>query len=134
MFLPYVAPVHKVLAPLAKEIGAQLISTPNPSLKSFFQPNKPNRLLVPRELKTCVVYGIPCLDCQKLYVGQTKQQLKSRISSHKSEFRHMIANNSLVQHYKQTGHTPNFSDLKVFFCGCWLFVSYTGCGILEWKR
>ena len=33
--------------------------------------------------KSRLVYEIPCADCEFVYVGQTKQDLKSRVAQHK---------------------------------------------------
>ena len=30
-----------------------------------------------------VVYRLPCKDCNKTYIGQTKQNLKARLTEHK---------------------------------------------------
>ena len=34
------------------------------------------------EKKSCLVYQVPCQDCGFVYIGQTKRDLKSRISEH----------------------------------------------------
>ena len=31
----------------------------------------------------CIIYEIPCLDCNCVYIGQTKRGLKSRLAEHK---------------------------------------------------
>ena len=31
----------------------------------------------------CIIYEIPCLDCNFVYIGQTKRGLKSRLAEHK---------------------------------------------------
>ena len=33
--------------------------------------------------KSRLVYKIPCADCEFVYVGQTKRDLKSRVAEHK---------------------------------------------------
>ena len=35
------------------------------------------------EDKSCVVYQIPCSDCDYVYIGQTKRGLKSRLADHR---------------------------------------------------
>ena len=35
------------------------------------------------EEKICVVYQVPCSDCNFVYIGQTKRDLKSRLAEHK---------------------------------------------------
>ena len=33
------------------------------------------------EEKSCLVYQVPCFDCDFVYIGQTKRDLKSRLAS-----------------------------------------------------
>ena len=35
------------------------------------------------EEKSCAVYQVPCSDCNFVYIGQTKQDLKSSLAEHK---------------------------------------------------
>jgi len=39
------------------------------------RPNEP-------EEKSCLVYQVPCHNCEFIYIGQTKRDLKRRISEH----------------------------------------------------
>lgn len=41
---------------------------------------------IPPSDKSNIVYGIPCLDCQKCYIGQTKQQLKNRTRQNEYDY------------------------------------------------
>ena len=38
---------------------------------------------MPEEKKKEVVYQVPCKDCCKVYIGETKRTLKIKISEHK---------------------------------------------------
>ena len=40
------------------------------------------------EDKSCVVYQIPCFDCDYVYIGQTKRGLKSRLADRAMDFNH----------------------------------------------
>ena len=115
VFLPYIAPIHSTLSHATVQTDRQFITLPHCSIKAKLQKPKPARLKTHPELQKNIIYGIPCLDCPCSYIGQTKQVLKDRINKHKSEFRHMCPNNSLVQHYTETGHTPNFANLQVYY-------------------
>ena len=46
-------------------------------------PNDPLTL----EEKSCLVYQVPCFDCDFVYIGQTKRDLKSRLAEHKLAIR-----------------------------------------------
>jgi len=47
---------------------AQILSTPKDSQT--------------REEKSCIVYQVPCSDCEFVYIGQTKRDLKSHLAEH----------------------------------------------------
>jgi len=38
---------------------------------------------IPEERKREVVYKVPCKDCNSVYVGETKRNLKTRLSEHR---------------------------------------------------
>ena len=38
--------------------------------------------------KSCVVYQVPCFDCNFVYIGQTKRYLKSRLTEHELTIKH----------------------------------------------
>ncbi|XP_053691760.1 uncharacterized protein LOC128740250 [Sabethes cyaneus] len=58
------------------------------SVKRLFTNTKDN---IPTQMKTNVIYRIPCRDCQASYVGLTSNQLKKRISNHRSNIKQMEA-------------------------------------------
>lgn len=65
-------------------------------------------------LKTSgVVYGIPCLNCEKVYIGQTSRVFKDRLTSHRSDCRNNKQTCALAQHTFDTGHNFNFAEPKV---------------------
>ena len=49
----------------------------------------------PIDRKTNAVYSIPCGDCEKVYLGQTKRQLCTRLKKHQRLFLILIAQNQL---------------------------------------
>jgi len=72
---------------------------------------------IPKEKKTCVVYQVDCGDCDKIYIGQTKQYIKTRISQHKSTTvstkKSQNTKTALAKHSINTRHTFNFTDVKI---------------------
>ncbi|MBV2145486.1 MAG: GIY-YIG nuclease family protein, partial [Wolbachia endosymbiont of Pissodes strobi] len=60
-----------------------------------------------------LVYSIPCNNCDKKYIGQTSQNLKNRISGHKSDIRLQKNTSALSEHAYITGHIPNFNEIKI---------------------
>jgi len=67
--------------------------------------------------KSGVIYEITCNDCQKSYIGQTKQYLKDRLKQHASTVK--LANKkqhdktALSQHAVKERHHFNFQNTKI---------------------
>ena len=61
-----------------------------------------------------LVYCIACSKCEKMYVGQTKRTLRSRICEH---FRNVTQNNTLIhsvgRHFNEEGHI-GIQDMRIF--------------------
>ncbi|XP_052565330.1 uncharacterized protein LOC128093254 [Culex pipiens pallens] len=68
---------------------------------SFFSNMKDK---VPTENHTNVIYAIPCNECESSYIGMTTTQLKTRMSSHRSDIKRL-------DELLQAGHTTD--DYKI---------------------
>lgn len=77
---------------------------------SFFTRLKDKTALL---TKNNVVYRIPCNDCEKIYIGQTKRTLQQRITSHKSDTNRKITNCALAEHSINNNHSPNYDSISV---------------------
>lgn len=72
-----------------------------------------------KEFKTDVVYEIQCggsssSNCDKKYIGTTKQFLKNRIQNHKNDIKAMRGEKTaLAQHCVDCEHRPIFDDTKI---------------------
>ena len=66
--------------------------------------------------RTCVIYEIPC-SCQSLYIGQTKQSIKTRIQQHKDDCReeknNVEAKTALASHHFNEAHDFNFDKTTI---------------------
>ncbi|OCT94650.1 hypothetical protein XELAEV_18012333mg [Xenopus laevis] len=75
--------------------------------KSFLHPGTGESIQI-RGYHTCltqfVVYAIVC-PCGMIYVGETIQKVKSRISQHKSTIKFGNTALPLSRHFKEKGHT-----------------------------
>jgi len=60
-----------------------------------------------------VVYSIPCLSCNKTYIGQTTRLLKDRITSHKSDSRLHPERCALADHVHRNQHHMNYESIKI---------------------
>lgn len=68
---------------------------------------------IPKELSKDVVYQIPCSSCNKVYIGQTSQQLKKRVSQHKSDLKNPNKTCALALHCRGEKHTADFDNVKI---------------------
>ena len=59
------------------------------------------------EEKNCLVYQGPCFDCELVYIGQTKRDLKSRLAEHNLSIRNQEPEKSALWE-----HSIQFDDLK----------------------
>ncbi|KAI4459402.1 tgf-beta family [Holotrichia oblita] len=61
-----------------------------------------------------VVYKLDCKDCNKCYIGQTKQYLKKRIYNHQYTVTHNVtAETALSKHSKDRRHNFDFQNIKI---------------------
>lgn len=68
---------------------------------------------IPTMSKSDCIYSIPCVDCSNVYIGQTSQALRRRISLHKSDIRLHPDRCALASHAKNNGHNFNFNNTKI---------------------
>lgn len=71
---------------------------------------------IPTELRSDVVYEVPCGGCDRRYIGTTEQLLKNRLRQHKRDCRPLIRNEqatALCAHAANTGHIFRFEDTKI---------------------
>ncbi|KAI4476482.1 hypothetical protein M0804_013553 [Polistes exclamans] len=63
-----------------------------------------------------IVYKIQC-ECEKCYIGQTKQKIKKRLDQHKNDCKPSNANKTnttaLAAHHLTTGHNFNFDAATI---------------------
>lgn len=60
-----------------------------------------------------VVYKIPCKQCEKCYIGQTKQNLKQRITQHKSDSRIGKKSCALADHFQRMDHMFDYDNTTI---------------------
>ena len=63
---------------------------------------------------SCIIYKIPCLDCNFVYTGQTKRGLKSRLAEHKlSTLNQKPEQSALCVHVMEFEHNIDWEDAKL---------------------
>ena len=78
--IPYIQGTSEKIRRVLNEAGVKPIHTIGRILPS---PKDPLNL----EEKSCLVHQAPCFDCDFVYIGQTKRDLKSRLAEHKLAIR-----------------------------------------------
>ena len=69
---------------------------------------------VPIDQKTHAVYSIPCGDCEKVYLGQTKRQFSTRLKEHRRPVSNFNSSKSaLAEHVCETSHNIAWEDSRV---------------------
>ena len=68
---------------------------------------------IPKRLKSKLVYGIHCTDCDTVYIGKTKYHLSTRFREH----RDLKQVSAVSSHLTSTGHDALFDDVKIFEYG-----------------
>ena len=62
----------------------------------------------------CLVYEIPCNDCDFVYIGQTKRNLNTRLREHQRAIRQRKPENSaLCEHVMETDHLIGWSNARI---------------------
>ena len=108
---------------LSDKLGLH-ITKMNPAVKLAFYNTKTTsslytklKQLTPIDLSSNLIYKIPCLNCDRCYVGQTKQYLKKRIYQHQYDCRPINASKkeitALANHHFNEHHNFDFSHVTI---------------------
>ena len=69
---------------------------------------------VPTDQKTHAVYSIPCGDCEKVYLDQTKRQFCTRLKEHQRAVSNFNSSKSaLAEHVCETSHNIAWEDSRI---------------------
>lgn len=98
------------LADILRNDNIRIAYKNNFTLKKLFSKTKDK---IPAENQRNVVYQIPCSSCDQVYVGQTCQQLKKRITQHRSDIKHPAKKCALAEHCRTLQHVMNFQEFKI---------------------
>ena len=71
----------------------------------------------PKDLQSGVIYRIPCLDCEGVYIGQTGRYLKTRLTEHQrsvkpSNFASSSTKTALAEHAFGEFHRFDFDSTE----------------------
>ena len=68
---------------------------------------------IPEERKREVVYKVPCKDCNSVYVGETKRNLKTRLSEHRYAVSRCDDKNGVSVHVNILNHSIAWEGASV---------------------
>ena len=99
--------VRRILNGAGIKVAMRPVRTIGQILPSPKDPHNP-------EEKSCVVYQVLCSDCNFVYIGQTKRDLKSRLAEHKLAIKNQEPEKSaLCEHYVRFDHLIDWINSKI---------------------
>ena len=109
--IPYIQGTSEKIRRVLNEAGVKVAIKPIHTIGRILpSPKDPLTL----EEKSCLVYQVPCFDCDFVYIGQTKRDLKSRIAEHKLAIRNQEPEKSaLCEHSIQFDHLIDWNNSRV---------------------
>ena len=100
-------PIRRVL----NNCGIKVALKPFQTLGHIFAKPKDR---VPTDQKTHAVYSVPCGDCEKVYLGQTKRQFCTRLKEHQKAVSNFNSSKSaLAEHVCETSHNIAWEDSRI---------------------
>ena len=103
--LPSTTFVEKHVKPLFKANGSRVVTTSKSTLKNQLVSNRP-----PNSEEGGVVYRVPCVECDKVYIGQTGRDFAVRLKEHKSAVRLGNMNNACTKHAYSLNHSIDWEN------------------------
>ena len=110
MTLPMIEDLTPSLRRLFADLPVRIAITSNKRVSSLFTNTKDRTPLINR----CnLVYRVPCLGCQSVYIGMTGQRLRARIAQHERDVTNNRESTALAAHVQQSGHAMDYEGVTV---------------------
>ena len=107
-FLPYVAGVSERIRKACQDFGIRAVF--GPTLRSLLTKAKDP---LPTEKQSNVVYEVPCT-CGKVYIGETKRRLETRLKEHKDASAKSLTDRSAIaKHAHANDHPINWAGTRI---------------------
>ena len=107
--LPYVKGQSEKIRRLANKYQIRSVFTSKQTLRSVLTKTKPEGL---QDTKNCI-YSIPC-ECGKVYIGETKRPLNTRLEEHKKNCRlGETTKSGVANHVWDEQHTILWNETKI---------------------
>ena len=110
MLLPYVEGVSERIRKACRNLNIRVVFKSGPTLRSMLTKVKDP---LPAEKQANVVYEVPCT-CGKVYIGETKRRLETRLKEHREAcVRGQTSKSAIAEHAWTEDHPINWSGTKV---------------------
>jgi tmRNA-binding protein len=109
--IPYLGQPTQQIKRILQTQGIQTFFSNTPNCRRLATKNNP----APIQQKTDIVYKIPCMECEKFYIGQTKQRFEQRAKQHQAAIRKADPENALANHFNSTQHLPEWEAASIVF-------------------
>ena len=110
IYLPYVQQTSEHIQRICRQIGVKAVFKSQGTLREALMKVKNPR---PQLLKKGVVYEVPCMDCNKSYIGETGRTLQKRLVEHKAAVRRGDTNNGIAVHAWDQQHRVDWENASV---------------------
>ena len=109
--VPYIKGIAEPIRRVLNNCGIKVALKPFRMLGYIFAKPKDR---VPTDWKTHAVYSIPCGDCEKVYLGQTKRQFCTRLKAHqKADSNFNRSKSALAECVCETSHNIAWEDSRI---------------------
>ena len=108
--LPYIPKLSNKLSNILKSDNAKFAFKNTNTIGKYYTKLKDN---IDNFSKSNVVYSLKCKSCNKNYIGQTSQKLKSRITQHSSDIKCKPNSCALSKHVIENLHLIDFKNPKI---------------------
>ena len=109
--LPYVAGVTERLERILRGNKIKTSVKPLQTLRKVLSRPKD---IITEDKRTGVIYGIPCADCDRVYIGETKRALCTRVKEDQTSVRlGKTENSALAEHCYSEDHGVDWENTKI---------------------
>ena len=111
IIIPFIEKISPKIKSLIKsKMNVKVCYSKSNTLSSVYTKLKSK---IPNELQSNVIYKIDCNNCDKTYIGQTRNYLRDRLNSHKRSIQKSSNETALSKHAINNGHTFNTENTKI---------------------
>ena len=113
--LPYIKGTSEPIKQILSNHNIKVGQKPHQTIGNLFpKPKDP----VPKDQTRGAIFSIPCKDCDKSYIGETKRKFSTRLKEHQKAVEHKHSQKSaLAEDCLRSGHTVSWEAAKILRTG-----------------